>query len=183
MKLPLPKLIFAYRTDTTDRLPADLSRNVSKSIISLAGPRLATITCLQYSPGSDGPYVTSYYAEHPTKVGSVAINAALDAARDPGFCGPNFDLKMLPAYVPDAPRDVDNSLPPGVLGDDEATLEEINQTVGLYRPMLLSAQKGEIQNPKKNDSLSNTSHTSAADQVTAVSADIASCPQLGITHP
>lgn len=170
LKFALPKEIFAYRTDTTDDFPADASTNVGESIFSLAGPRLGTITCLEYDSPPNKCFVRSYYAEHPTKVGSTAINLAFRDAADAGFLGPNFDLKVFPGFTPDADRDSDDSLPPGVLGDDEATLEEVGATVELYRSMILKAP-GQAKPPKS----ASKQHMQAA--------DIASCPQFGINYP
>lgn len=188
LKFPLPKEIFAYRTDTTDNLPVDGSTKVGQSIFSFAGPRLGTITCLEYD--SAAPFIRSYYAEHPGKVGSIAINLAFRDAADAGFLGPNFDLKVFPGFVPDANRDRDDSLPPGVLGDDEATLEEVGTTVALYRPMILNEKPAQAagEQPLKpidkspaqpqQHKQSNTATKNKQDHTLA--ADIASCPQFGI---
>lgn len=194
--LPLPKLIFAYRTDTTENFPAEAG-HVDDSISTFAGPRLGTITCLEYDPGSGGPSVTSYYAEHPRKASSAIVNAALDAVRDPGFLGPNFDLKVKMGFVADACRDTDQSLPTGVLGDDEATIEEIenpltlfcennfkaNKTIVIHRKSKTGKPAGK-QTPRKAAPASKahrSPHTkSDSDLRLTQGADIASCPQFGI---
>lgn len=183
--LPFPKAIFAYRTDTADHFLGDPGKNVTQSILSFAGPRLGTITCLEYGPGSN-PFVRSYYAEHPTRVGSTEVNLAFDAARDQGFCGPGFDLTILPGYVPDPYRDPDASLPPGVLGDDEASLEEISATTSLYRPMFETHSRAtNMQAPRVaiHPDTQNTAGRNAERQHRVpFNVDVASCPQLGITY-
>jgi len=192
--LPLPKLIFAFRSDTTDDFPAAAGK-VRDSMLTFAGPRLATITCLEYDPGSGGPTVTSYYAEHPAKANSTAVNAALGDAADSEFLGPNFNLIVNAGFVPDACRDTDDSLPMGVLGDDEATLREIQNPLALFCVGNLSAAAKAAPNPTSKTAKPAAQQTSrqatskakthSAAQPKAglkleKAADIASCPQFGI---
>jgi hypothetical protein len=194
--MPLPKLIFAYRSDTTDDFPAQ-SGKVTDSISTFVGPRLGTITCLEFDPGSNGPTVTSYYAEHPTKANSTTVNAALEDASDSEFLGPNFDLTVKIGFVANACRDTDESLPLGVLGDDEATLEEVQNPLALFcessgitikKPSIQQNSKTQKPAGKQISGQVTSQKGSKAQSSTRVrpklspkaAADIASCPQFGI---
>lgn len=155
--LPAPKNIFGYRTDTKDHFVPVANSNVGHAILNSTGPRLATITCLEYEPGAEGPYVESYYAEHKTRPSPREANAALEAAKD--ICGGNFDLKFPDpgTFYPVAPLDPQSSLPTGVAQDDEKDLEELLTGGKLACDEQLGAP---------------TIHAKAA--------DVASCPQFGI---
>lgn len=161
--LPTPKHIFAYRSDTKDYFRPQ--GNVGKSILDSTGPRLGTITCLQYEPDQTAAFVMNYYAEHPGPASTGDVNAALRTAKD--ICGASFDLQMNPGWVFDSNVDPENSLPAGVSQDDESTLEEVIGLFALYRHLLSEDAKKSLDSLKLNHQ-----HPFAA--------DIASCPQFGI---
>jgi len=157
MILPLPKNIFAYRTDTKDKFNPVNGSSIGQAILAATGPRLATITCLEFTPGKEGPYTESYYAEHKGRPNAGDVNAALLAAKD--ICGNKFNLQLtpLPNVPPPTAPDPIGSFPDGVSQDDEKELGEL-----LTGTMLACDEK---PCPAK-------AHTEAI--------DVASCPQFGI---
>lgn len=158
MILPAPKNIFGLRTDTKNNFLPVPTSNVGQAILNSTGRQLATITCLEYDPGSDGAYVENYYAEHKWRPSPHDANAALVAAKD--ICGSNFDLQFVEkpgTSFPPAPLDPPGNLPSGVTQADEKELDD-----------LLAGGKLAC------DELALTFHTQ--------SADVASCPQFGINH-
>lgn len=176
MKLPLPTNIFAYRTDVKSHFHPDTTKNseLVKAVLATAGPRVATITCLEYSKASGvtSPFVASFYAEHcepPTN--KQDVNNALKAAAVPGFLGSNFDLQMsaLPNQL--AAKDDSGSLPDGVNDVDEYEYSEFTQIhpSGCVHPLapMVSVKSKQV-------SPSNAASPFAA-------ADVASCPQFGLS--
>jgi hypothetical protein len=155
MVLHPPKHIFGYRTDGKEKFHP-LTGNTADDISDSTGPRIATITCLQYDPGKAGAFVESFYAEHDHLPRTSEVNDALQAAK--GICGNNFDLKFDPSSSNPSPADKDKpgSLPPGIDPDYET---EINEKPGTPCP------------PPKPGAVVGTENV-----------DVASCPQFGINH-
>jgi hypothetical protein len=154
MVLHPPKHIFGYRTDGKDKFHP-LAGKIADDISDATGPRIATITCLQYDPGTSGAFIESFYAEHDHLPRSLEVNGALEAAKS--ICGNNFDLKFDPNNCnPNvAKKDEPGSLPPGI---DPAYETEINEKPGPPCP------------PPRPGT------------VVATNVDVASCPQFGINH-
>lgn len=161
IKLPLPKYIFAYRTDKKSNFRPDRNTAIGDAIFKNAGPRVATITCLQYETGASAPFVDSYYAEHCGKPLLSEVNQALADAQS--LLGPKFKLQMKDV-AQDAAEDDDDSLPDGVTHADENELREFTEVHPADCVPLVG---------------SGLAHK-VADEVRA---DVASCPQFGITHP
>jgi hypothetical protein len=182
MELPLPKAIFAYRTDSkvnfhpnTDPM-IDIG-GIAKALVDSTGPNIATITCLEYYPGTDGAYVDSYYAEHCQKVSTDDVNLALASAQT--LLGNKFVLKMKGPAVPDATADESIVLPAGTTKADENEFREFKeiQPTGCLHPLATPAQT--LKSGVKIASAKPTDHLEAINPNTA--ADVASCPQLGLS--
>lgn len=156
MMLPAPKHIFGYRTDIKKNF-TPIAGKIADDIQDSIGPRIATITCLQYEPGPSGPFIESFYASHDHSPNGTEIDEALVAARD--ICGQNFDLQFDPNSVPVAPATIDDSasLPSAVDKDDEKDIDELQPPGPPCHP------------PKPGT-------------VGVQNVDVASCPQLGIGH-
>jgi hypothetical protein len=164
MILPLPKNIFGLRTDVKSNFNPVKGNAIGEAILAAAtGPRLATITCLEFVPGKDGPYTESYYAEHKRRPNAADVNLALVAAKE--ICGNKFNLQLtaLPCppppapCFPPAPKDPTASLPNGVSQDDESALDELVTGTALAcdeQPCPATAHKENV--------------------------DVASCPQFGL---
>jgi hypothetical protein len=160
MILPLPKAIFALRSDAKDHFVPNPESLVGQTILTSTGPRVGTITCLEYEPGNDGPYVISYYADHPHSATTSEVNEALVSARE--VCGPKFDLKLASGAGPrPSYRDSESALPNGVSVDDEASLEE-------------QSTFSEVRIPHP---------FSASLRYTTFSTEVMNCQQFGINHP
>jgi hypothetical protein len=152
--LPLPKYIFAYRTDAKSNFHPDISTKIGEAVFKATGPRVATITCLQYDPGKNGPSVDSFYAEHCGKASPTAVNQALTDAQS--LLGNRFNLQMQPFGVGDAPEDADDALPDGVTHADENEFRDFTEV----RPPDCLQGAGSAGLDK--------------------AADVASCPQFGL---
>lgn len=154
MILHPPKHIFGYRTDGKENFQP-IAGNVANDISDSTGPRLATITCLQYDPGTSGAFIQSFYAEHDHLPRPSEVNDALRAAQS--ICGNNFDLQFSPntGNTKPAAEDKKGSLPPGI---DPNYEDAINENFGPPCPPPKPGTVG-IQN-----------------------VDVASCPQFGINH-
>jgi hypothetical protein len=156
MVLPAPKHIFGYRTDIKNNF-TPVSGKIADDIQDSTGPRIATITCLQYEPGPSGPFIESFYASHDHPPNGTEIDEALIAAKD--ICGQNFDLQFDPNGKPVTPatKDDQGSLPSAVDPEDENDIDE------------LQPQGSPCHPPKPGT-------------VVGQNVDVASCPQLGINH-
>jgi len=159
MTLPYPEKIWPLRAGCSDDFCPDPSSVVGTTLS--IGKQIATITCLQYSPGSDGPYTQSYYAEHPHTPKPSEINDALEAAQD--LCGDNFDLQIT-CGAPDVCVDPLAALPPGTDQNDEFELKELPPRTP---PCMKLAPCASIA-PKD------------LAKWHALHVDVASCPQFGI---
>lgn len=159
MILPYPEKIWPLRAGCKADFCPDPSSVVGAGLS--IGDQIATITCLQYSPGADGAYIQSYYAEHAHTPRPSEINDALEAAQD--LCGDNFDLQIS-CGAPDVCIDPLGSLPPGTDQNDEYELKELPPR---KPPCIKVGPCGALD-----------SKALAKEHLQHV--DVASCPQFGI---
>lgn len=154
MEWPYPDNILTLREGPSSGFVPDMSGNVAQNLLIGDSGKVATITCLVYTPGPFGPYVESYYAEHPKMPKCIEINAALTSANK--LCGGGFDLQLTSCSSSPVCTERDDELPDGVSKEDERSLQELNGPPPCEHS---------VKTRKKSQ---------------FVGGDVSSCPQFGI---
>ncbi len=154
MEWPYPNSILTLREGPSSAFLPDMSGNVAKKLLIGDSGKMATVTCLVYTPGTSGPYVESYYAEHPTMPTCTEINDALTSANK--LCGGGFDLQLKKCSSLTACTERDDELPDGVSKDDEWSLQELHGKHPCEHPAITHKEGPRL------------------------GGDVSSCPQFGI---